>query len=73
MFLLQPDLVEFLVRLLHLVLSAHLTQYGGSFFKVTWGFSAGLQCASELASLYLDVLDSHVWQSSGGALKCLFR
>ena len=35
--------------------------------------STGLQCASELANLYLDVLDSHVWQNSGGALKCLFR
>ena len=32
----QPDLVEFLVRLLHLVLSTQLTQYGGSFFEVTW-------------------------------------
>ena len=69
----QPDLVEFLVRLLHLVLSTQLTQYGGSFFEVTWGLSTGLQCASELANLYLDVLDSHVWQSTGGALKCLFR
>ena len=69
----QPDFVEFLVRLLHLVLSTQLTQYGGSFFEVTWGLSTGLQCASELANLYLDVLDSHVWQNSGGALKCLFR
>ena len=63
----------FLVRLLHLVLSTRLTQYGGSFFEVTWSLSTGLQCASELANLYLDVLDSFVWQSSGGALKCLFR
>ena len=69
----QPDLVGFLVRLLHLVLSTRLTQYGGSFFEVTWSLSTGLQCASELANLYLDVLDSYVWQSSGGALKCLFR
>ena len=69
----QPDFVEFLVRLLHLVLSTQLTQYGGSFFEVTWGLSTGLQCASELANLYLDVLDFHVWQNSGGALKCLFR
>ena len=69
----QLDLVEFLVRLLRLVLSTKLTQYGGSFFEGTWGLSTGLQCASELANLYLDVLDSHVWQSSGGALKCLFR
>ena len=69
----QPDLVEFLVRLLHLVLSTQLTQYGGSFFEVTWSLSTGLQCASELANLCLDVLDAHVWQSSGGALKCLFR
>ena len=70
---LRPDFVEFLVRLLHLVLSTQLTQYGGSFFEVTWGLSTGLQCASELANLYLDVLDSDVWQNSGGALKCLFR
>ena len=41
-------------------------------FEVTWGLSTGLQCASDLDNLYLDVLDSHVWQSSGGALKCLF-
>ena len=60
------------MRLLHLVLSTQLTQYGGSFFEVTWGLSTGLQSASELANLYLDVLDSHEWQSSGGALKCLF-
>ena len=73
LFSLEPDLVEFLVRLLHLVLSAQLTQYGGSFFEVTWSLSTGLQCASELANLYLDVLDSHVWQGSEGALKCLFR
>ena len=26
-----------------------------------------------LVNLYLDVLDSHVWQGSEGALKCLFR
>ena len=70
---LEPDLVEFLVRLLHLVLSTQLRQYGGSFFEVTWSLSTGLQCASELANLYLDVLDSHVWQGSEGALKCLFR
>ena len=44
----QPDLVEFL--------STQLTQYGGSFFEVTWGLSTGLQCASELVNLYLDVL-----------------
>ena len=69
----QPDFVEFLVRLLHLVLSTQLTQYGGSFFEVTWGLSTELQCARELVNLYLDVLDSHVWQKSGGALKCLFR
>ena len=69
---LEPDLVEFLVRLLHLVLSTQLTQYGGSFLEVTWGLSTGLQCASELANLYLDVLDSRVWQGSEGALKCLF-
>ena len=69
---LEPDLVEFLVRLLHVVLSIQLKQYGGSFFEVTWGLSTGLQCASDLDNLYLDVLDSHVWQSSGGALKCLF-
>ena len=37
------------------------------------GLSTGLQCASELTNLYLDVLDSHVWQGSEGALKCLFR
>ena len=61
------------MRLLHLVLSTQLTQYGGSCFEVTWGLSTGLQCASELANLYLDVLDSHVWQGSEGALKCLFR
>ena len=30
----QPDRVEFLVRLLHLVLSTKLTYYGGSFFEV---------------------------------------
>ena len=54
---LEPDLVEFLVRLLHLVLSAQLTQYGGSFLEVTWSLSTGLQCANELANLYLDVLD----------------
>ena len=35
--------------------------------------STGLQCASELANLYLDVWDTHVWQGSEGALKCLFR
>ena len=64
---LEPDLVEFLVRLLHLVLSTQLTQYGGSFFEVTWGLSTGLQCASDLANLYLDVLDSHEWQGFGGA------
>ena len=69
---LEPDLVEFLVRLLHLVLSTQLTQYAGSFLEVTWGLSTGLQCASELANLYLDVLDSRVWQGSEGALKCLF-
>ena len=51
---LNQDLVEF-------------TQYGGSFFEVTWCLSTGLQCASEFANLYLDVLDSHVWQSSGGS------
>ena len=56
----QPDLVEFLARLLHLVLSTQLTQCGGSFFEVTFGLSTGLQCASELANLYLDVLDCHV-------------
>ena len=71
-FSLEP-LVEFPVRLLHLVLSTQLTQYGGSFFEVTWGLSTGLQCASELANPYLDVLDSHVWQGSEGALKCFFR
>ena len=65
---LEPDLIEFLVRLLHLVLSTQLTQYGGSFFDVTWGLSTALQCASELANLFLDVLDSHVWQGSEGAL-----
>ena len=70
---LEPDLVELLVRLLHFVVSTQLTQYGGSFFEVTWSLSIGLQCASELANLYLDVLDSHVWQGSEGALKCLFR
>ena len=48
---LEQDLVEFLVRLLHLALSTQLTQYGGSFFEVTWGLSTGLQCASELANL----------------------
>ena len=69
----EPDLVEFRVRLVHLVLYTQLTQYGGSFFEVTWYLSTGLQCASELANLYLDVLDSHVWQGSEGALKCLFR
>ena len=69
----QPNFVEFLVRLLHLVLSTQLTQYGGFFFEVTWGLSNGLQCASELANLYLDLLDSHVFQNSGGALKCIFR
>ena len=69
---LEPDLVEFLVRLLHLVLSTQLTQYGSSFFEVSWGLSTGLQCASELANLYLDVLDSHEWQGSEGALKCPF-
>ena len=62
---LEPDLVEFLVRLLHLVLSTQLTQFGGSFFEVTWGLSIGLQCACEMANLYLDMLDSHVWQGSG--------
>ena len=46
---LEPDLVEFLVRLLHLVLSTQLTQYGGSFFEVTWGLSTGLQVPSEPA------------------------
>ena len=43
---LEQDLVEFLVRLLHLVLSTQLTQYGGSFFEVTWGLSTGLQQVS---------------------------
>ena len=41
------------------------------FFEVTWSLSTDLQSASEVANLYLDVLDSHVWHSSGGALKCL--
>ena len=43
------------------------------FSKFTWDLSTGLQCASELANLHLDVLDSHVWRNSGGACKCLFR
>ena len=43
---LEQDLVEFLVRLLRLVLSTQLTQYGGSFFEVTWGLSTGLQQVS---------------------------
>ena len=35
---LQPGLVEFLVRLLHLVLSTQLTQCGDSFFEIHVGF-----------------------------------
>ena len=34
----QPGLVEFLVRLLHLVLSTQLTQYGDSFFEIHEAF-----------------------------------
>ena len=36
-------------------------------------FSRSHGCACELANLYLDVLDSHVWQGTEGALKCLFQ